>query len=488
MRTIEVAPRASSLIESMRDIGYTLETALADLIDNSISSHATTIHILASTDAARIGLLDDGDGMTEYELLEAMRPGSQSPLEDRPSSDLGRFGLGLKTASFSQCRKLTVVTRREGITSAAQWDLDHVAETDQWLIRVPDDPLVIPWADRIGKSGTLIIWENLDRVSGTKEATDIQNYNRRLLDASEHLELVFHRFLSGEPGVARIRLLLNERPLQPFDPFHSNHAATVRGPVEHIQVHGKRVTIQTFTLPHHQKVTPAEWDRYGGRAGYVKNQGFYVYREKRLIIHGTWFSLARQTELTKLARVKIDIPNSMDAAWKVDVKKASVQPPFRVRERLRRIIDTIGGTSKRVFTARGRKLTDANPIPMWTRVQNKNEILYRLNSDHPILAEFRSILPDKVHRDLERTLELMAASLPLDALYADLSGQQDLVSNRASEEALGPAVRATYAKLLGAGTPAVNIGEILRGAEPFRSNWQTTESILNDLISGGASK
>ena len=121
-------------------------------------------------------------------------------------------------------------------------------------------------------------------------------------------------------------IALNDRPLEPYDPFHSRHPATVIGPLEHIKLGRLTVSVQCFTLPHHRKVTPAEWDRYAARAGYLKNQGFYVYRGKRLIIYGTWFGLARQMELTKLARVRIDIPNRLDAAWKIDVKKASAHP------------------------------------------------------------------------------------------------------------------------------------------------------------------
>ena len=141
LRTVEAAPRAAMLIESMRDIGYSLGTALADVIDNSITAQASQIELFADSTGKdfKISIVDDGYGMSEEELLDAMRPGSQNPLESRSQEDLGRFGLGLKTASFSQCRKLTVVTRKEGKTSAAIWDLDYVALTDKWLLQIPND-------------------------------------------------------------------------------------------------------------------------------------------------------------------------------------------------------------------------------------------------------------------------------------------------------------------------------------------------------------
>jgi len=215
------------LIESMRDIGYSLETALADIIDNSITSNASHIDILVPPvdTEPRLGVVDNGVGMTEDELLNAMRPGSQNPLDGRNATDLGRFGLGLKTASFSQCRKLTVVTRQNGVTSAAIWDLDYVTKKNKWLVQIPEDITSIPWVDRLKKRGTLVIWECLDRAVGPGKIQE--NLTQRINDVCGHLELVFHRFLSKERGKRSITIKINERPLNPFDPFHSSHPATI---------------------------------------------------------------------------------------------------------------------------------------------------------------------------------------------------------------------------------------------------------------------
>ena len=315
MRVFEIAPKPSSLIESIRDIGYSLSTALADLIDNSIAARAETVQIFASLGVPdlKVGILDDGVGMTEDELLEAMRLGSRSPLEKRAQSDLGRFGLGLKTASFSQCRVLTVVTRTNGTTASARWDLDHIAKSDRWQVQMPDDLTSIPWTEHLGGSGTLVVWEQLGLgVNDGESGRNMTDFVRQMDEAQSHLELVFHRFLSHEPGHRRVRIEMNNRSLEPFDPFHSSHPATIAGPTERIRVAYEDVLVQPFTLPHHGKVTPTEWDRHAGPEGYLRNQGFYVYRERRLIVHGTWFGLARQSELTKLARVRIDMPNSLD--------------------------------------------------------------------------------------------------------------------------------------------------------------------------------
>ena len=413
MKTVEVAPYPSSLIESMRDIGYSLGTALADLVDNSITAGARSIRIFADTSGSEItvAILDDGRGMSRSTLLDAMRLGARSPLEERGRSDLGRFGLGLKTASFSQCRELTVLTRDGEETVGARWDLDHVAETNQWLVQLLDGSEGVPWAEELGEHGTLVAWGKLGVDEGDSSEGD---FVRQLDEARSHLELVFHRFLAGEPGLRKVAIVLNERPLEPFDPFHAAHRATMAGPEERIRVEGADVAVRAFTLPHHSKVGSGDWERYAGHEGYLKNQGFYVYREKRLIIHGTWFGLARQSELTKLARVRVDMPNTLDTAWKIDIKKASAQLPPLIRRRLLKIIEPLAASSRRVYTTRGRKLVEDSRVPVWSRIQKGNAILYRINEEHPLVAELGSRLAPNARSDLLRLIEVAGAALPMD--------------------------------------------------------------------------
>jgi hypothetical protein len=487
MRTYRAAPNASFLIESMRDIGYSLETALADVVDNAISAHATRVEIFADSDAARIGILDNGTGMSCDDLMAAMKPGSRNPLEEREPRDLGRFGLGLKTASFSQCRRLAVVSRKDGQTHAAVWDLAHVAATDDWLVQLPENPDAMLWSDRLGRSGTLVVWEDLDRVFDQHALHGgVAQFVSRMDDARRHLELVFHRFLAGEPGTRKITILLNNRPLEALDPFHSRHPATVIGPVETIKVGDSKVTVQTFTLPHHRKVTPDEWERYGGPEGYLKNQGFYVYREKRLIIYGTWFGLAKQAELTRLARVRIDMPNHLDAEWKIDVKKASAQPPYQVRERLRRIIETIGATSRRVYNGRGRRLVTDSRLPVWNRVQDKNQITYQINPEHPVIDEFMMKLPEELRAEFRSVLELTSSTLPLDMVFADIGNTPGLMGGSTiSDETLERAVKTTVGKLREAAVTLEDITAMLKVTEPFRSNWTRSQELIALLHSGG---
>ena len=476
VRVQELSPRASSLVESLRDIGYSLETAVADVIDNSVTAGARTIELLAETHAETpaIGILDDGVGMTETELREAMRPGSRSPLEDRGATDLGRFGLGLKTASFSQCRRLTVVTRRAGATSCAVWDLDTVAACDKWMVELPDSLSGVPWSDRLAADGTLVVWEKLDRLVGPEGRGSRQDLVRQLAETARHVEFVFHRFLAGrESGRARVEIALNGRALQHFDPFHSDHPATQHHPEEKFALDGQEIRIRPVTLPHHDKVSRPEWEHHAGPEGYVKNQGFYLYRNRRLIVHGTWFGLARQQELTKLSRVLIDMPACLDARWKIDVKKASAQPPLPVRERLRRIIERIGVPSRRTYTARGARLTGDSRLPVWTRSQDKNRISYGLDMGHPILSAFKARLDAETADELRKMMGLIVSTLPIDALYADVSARSEAVVAQALDASdFEDLVKATWRVLRERGLSSAEAQNRIRSADPFRSRWE----------------
>jgi hypothetical protein len=466
----------------MRDFGYTLETALADVVDNSITNGATAVQIETEMFAAEpwIAIIDDGVGMSEDDLLDAMVPGSQDPRVERDARDLGRFGLGLKTASFSQCRRLTVITKRDGRTSAACWDLDRVSEANDWLLELPDPGPIEPFAAKLGNHGTVVVWQVLDRLVGIDPNKAARTGANVSIDgALDHLALVFHRFLEGEPNLPKIEITVNGRALDAFDPFRRKHQATIQSPVETIEFSNRTITIQAFTLPHHSKVSAADWERYGGREGYVKNQGFYVYRSGRLIIHGTWFGLARHTEPTKLCRVKIDLPNSLDAEWKVDVKKASAQPPRIIRDRLRGLVANLGGTSRRVYTHRGTRLVDENLMPVWVRVQREHKINFAINREHPYLAKFHQT---SVEAEFESAVSLIESALPLDALLADLGNSPDAVVNaEIADNALEEAVRAVLLRLRATNASDDVVSAVFEVVEPFRSNRDRTRSLLDAL-------
>ncbi|MFC0304015.1 ATP-binding protein [Rhizorhabdus histidinilytica] len=485
-RYADATPHAASLIQSLRDIGYSCETALADIIDNAITAEAQTIEIMSDAGAAHpaLAIIDNGLGMSVDELVEAMRPGSHNPLSERASGDLGRFGLGLKSASFSQCKRLTVISRQEGALCGAVWDLDEVANTNRWEIQLLEEFADIPWIDRLGPRGTLVLWEKMDRLAGgieTDQRKRAEYINRAISGAERHIRLVFHRFMSeGKPPLA---IRLNERKLEPLDPFGTKFASHQEDREDSLELGRGTVTFQCFTLPHHKSITKAEWDDLGGPEGHLRSQGFYVYRGGRLIIAGSWLGLARQTELTKLCRIKVDIPNTMDADWKIDVKKASAQLPPPVRERMRLLVEKLSSTSKRTYQRRGQRLVDESIMPLWQRIQKDGAVIYRPDPAHPVFADFSARLPDELQADFANLIGLVGSSMPVAALHADFAGiPEEVLVDDVDEPALRQLAEAMIPRLLDQGITDDLIPTILKQIDPFNTNWPISEPIISDII------
>jgi hypothetical protein len=485
-RDVDATPYAASLIEGHRDFGYTLETALSDIIDNSITAGARTVELIANTfaDEPWIALADDGSGMTEAGLVESMRLGSKNPTDKRKTQDLGRFGLGLKSASFSQCRSLTVLTRHNDLTSCARWDLDRVAKQNNWSLELIDNCELVMGHDLLPESGTVVVWEKLDRLSGGFMHDSVkraEHMNSELSRAEHHLRLVFHRFLEGDKPP--LKLSLNGRRLKPIDPMATKHPATQKDPEEVLRLRQGDVLIRCHTLPHHKRMDREEWEEIGGPEGHLKSQGLYIYREKRLIIAGGWLGLARQTELTKLCRIAVDIPNTMDAEWKIDVKKASAQLPPVVRERLKKVVERFVGTSKRTYRSRGQKLVDETRFPIWNRVQKDGQIIFRPNLKHPVFQAYAERLPEELREGFERCLRIVGSGLPIETLHAELVGNAEAVA--ADETSAADLEQFTYSlavNLMENGMSTDALIDTMRNYAFLRSQWDKIEPILQKFL------
>jgi hypothetical protein len=484
MKKICTNPRASSLIESLRDIGYSFETALADIIDNSITASAKEIEIIANVndELPSICVVDDGCGMTEEELVEAMRPGCISPLATRKAGDLGRFGLGLKTASFSQCRRLTVVSKKGDTISGARWDLDDVARENDWMLNVLDhaELMEMDCVCHLKISGTIVIWENLDRLIERTSGKNLKDHIYERLDvARNYLGLVFHRFIQGEKPYPKVSLKINGVFVEPFDPFNPRHPATQHFPEEVCRVDGHKVRIQPFILPHHSKCTRTEYEKYAGEGGYLKNQGFYVYRNGRLIIHKTWFRMVKPSQLTQLARVRVDIPTSIDHLWKIDVRKASAQPPFAVKKKMKIIVERISGASGRVYTYKGKKLVGPEIDSIWIRKANHNQIIYEINRKHPLIKHFFEIIGENKAPIFESVLKVVEQCFPVDAFFSDVSeNAENMSSGEISEEVLERLLDLTVKYLSDQKIEQDAIFDILKRTDPYRNNMETVRYIL----------
>lgn len=452
----EVAPDASAMIESMRAYGYTLATAVADLIDNSITARSKNIWLRFewSSHDSWIAIADDGVGMTEPELVDAMRLGSRSPVENRDPKDLGRFGLGLKTASFSQARRLTVLSKRsEEKPSLRRWDLDHLAKPDvkSWqLLRTAHDESksrleIIDDLD-LGK-GTLVLLERLDRVvplepDESVDATE-DHFVKEVEKVRQHLGMVFHRFLS-DPAGQRLSIFINGEAVEPWDPFCRDMRATQVFPEDFNADLGHEVRFKGFVLPHRDKFDESDDTRSAalhkaasGPVGWNAQQGFYLYRNRRLIIPGDWLGLGpgrngwSKEEHYKLARILVDIPNSMDHEWHIDVKKSTAAAPPPLRSWLTGLAKTIREEAKSVYAHRGgrkRRSTGGHPVhphPWVTKSPGEGVFSYRIDRKHPVLKSLLEADSENRAEILETLLRLIEETVPVQRIWIDTADNQD---------------------------------------------------------------
>jgi hypothetical protein len=430
-------PNPSSFIHSLRSVGYSLETAIADLIDNSIAAGASNIWIFFKTDgvASVFAIIDDGDGMSTPELKEAMRLGSISPLEKRRNCDLGRFGLGMKTASFSICKRLNVVSENGGKVSGARWDLDDISQNNQWDVEILSEKEIrqIPFIEHLSDNGTAIVWEKIDRMIDGSAKNPKKELDAAIAALEKHLSLTFHRYLDGERGIKKISIFINKHKIEAFDPFNVKNPATQE--LERDEI-GK-ISITPYILPHHSKTKEDEYEHYAGEGGYLANQGFYVYRNRRLIVHGAWFRLTAPENLTKLARVRIDIPNELDADWNIDVKKSIATPPVVIRDRLKSTIEKILGKSAKTYRARGRKISDGTVVQLWEKVATQGKIFYKINPEHPLVVRIRESLGAKEESEFIALLDMVAKCFPTDLLFSDYGNKPgDVIQNKFDVDAL----------------------------------------------------
>lgn len=492
-RYIDLPPSPLALIESLRDVGYSMETAVADIIDNSITAGASRVWIRFSwnSDNPWLAIIDDGCGMSENELISAMRFGSKNPREPRSADDLGRFGLGMKTASFSQCRHLTLLSKKDELLSSFEWNLDQITgnSDSEWRLGVIDTNDIATYKPLsslhdeyllANESGTIVLWERFDRMDsqGSQEARE-RLFNSLMYDVRKHLELVFHRFLSYEPGKKRVVISMNGDELEAFNPFNPSNLATQELDEQRFSLEGEEIVVQPYILPHHNKISRQEYEQYAGEGGYLQNQGLYIYRNRRLIIKGTWFRLIKKVELNKLIRIRVDIPNTLDHLWRIDVKKSSAAPPESVSKELRQIIGKIEIKGRRVYHQRGRTLSSSVKIPVWTRRASAGTIVYEINREHPLLKKLLESVPSEQKEQLENMISMVEGSFPVDLFFHDIASKPERVQRPEFEEEGLERMLNTFIEF-GApdGIPNPEMIDTLLSTEPFFSNKEVTEMLL----------
>lgn len=334
-------PDAPRLINGLRDTGYNFRTAAADIIDNSIAANATKVNIEIELrpDGRKIVYFgDNGNGMSADELYGAMRYGA--PERENPES-LGKFGLGMKTASSSVCRCFTIISKKSGETELNKlaWDLDHVEKTTLWqMSRDPiTDEETESFEELCGEHGTLVVWSKCDRIlfkdydepGGTKERQAVKRLSNSLKD---HVSLIYHRFL--DPNDARERevtISIDGDPVSSWNPFFAERSEQVltadqqKMEIETEDGEVRVASVKAWILPHRNDLDEAE----KAKAKITnRGQGFYIFREGRLISEGGWLGVFGAFNTIEphmsLLRIEFDFGHELDEAFSIDVKKSRI--------------------------------------------------------------------------------------------------------------------------------------------------------------------
>ncbi len=333
VESVKLAPEGGGTVRALSRIGYDLQDALADLIDNSIDAGAGRVEIIFFRDdeaVTSVTIADDGRGMDRKALKIGMQFAGRT---DHAASDLGVYGMGLKSASFSQCETLSVISRQGGAVSAARWSVEQIDK--DWSCELLEDDgaeeafrrLCLP--SKRPATGTLVVWDRLTRLGVGGGDEDLDTFLATAVSRIEaHLGLVFHRFLAQ--GVLTLALTVKHvrrslalpRTVKPLDPFDYPSSGAAGWP-KALEANLPGVG----ALPMEAHIWPAgslaDGYQLGSRSGGAY-QGFYFYRNSRIIQAGGWNDVVRNDQDPELilARVAVELP---PGGFGVNVQKSGLQ-------------------------------------------------------------------------------------------------------------------------------------------------------------------
>ena len=420
-KPVDGTPSPKSLIKTLMRVGYDFNMAVGDIVDNSISADAKNIRIFTSLDPQNptFSIYDDGWGMSEKELYENMKLAAKDPSLERDENDLGRFGSGMKTASFSQARKLIVISKKKGSKiCGAYWDIDEIESLDSWEVLMGLSEREINSIDGFNKdmlteTGTVIIWHKIISFKETQH-TSLENIIANTIDSmSKYLSLHFHKFMKSS---SNLNFFVNQRKLAPVNPFIKGKGSMDLG-TEIIRGKKGNVEIKTHVLPHPQYLSQNQIDKLGGIDAIYKNQGLYIYRANRLIIAGGWMGLSSRNILGNLARVEVNIPASLDDEWSTDVKKSSLQLPIMIQRKLKQICQQPIKKSRGEHMHRGKK-EEVNQY--WFINENKqdNTTKYEVHLKNNELIEIAEKMTQANRIKLKEFLRNLSKYLPVNHIFS----------------------------------------------------------------------
>lgn len=476
-------PMASSMIETFRAIGYSLETAVADIVDNSVSADAKNIRIERTWRGGKsmIAIIDDGIGMSGPEIIQAMRPGSQNPLDSRSSKDLGRFGLGLKTASFSQCRKLSVLSRKKGYAPVFwSWDLDYVAATNKWeLIKWIPEEYAHALDDK--DSGTVVIWTDLDRVINPQVAESDESakmkFSNSLDRVKNHLAMTFHRFMEEKS----FTLYWGQHKIEPWNPFCLVENKTQSLPEEKIR---GGVSVKGYVLPHQNNFSSEQaFKAAQGMNGWVGHQGFYVYRGKRLLLAGDWLGLFRKEEHYKLVRIQIDLPNTLDSEWQIDIKKSRAFPPSSCREQLEAYAKSVRNRGAEVYRHRGKILKQRAGVsfqPLWLEKKKDDKWSFVVNRENAIIKTVKQMAVAEPEKAIETLLRYIEEAIPTSSIFIKEAENKETPKTPFADfntELVSGMIKTIYDNQISNGLSPAQAKAYLKTVEPFNNYEDLIEAL-----------
>jgi len=399
MKVYEIIPNARRIIKSLRDMGYDFSTAVADIVDNSIEAGASRVDIVAGFygNDSFVLISDNGKGMNIEELKEAMRYGSEREYNEE---DLGKFGLGLKTASMSQCQRLSVASRLKSSKeiTAFCWDLSHIEKTNRWeILQITEkDAFDFISSNLSDHSGTVVLWEKLDRIIDFKDP-DGESARKKMIsmcrDLEMYLGMIFHKFLSNEVPGKSLEIYLNNNKILPWDPFAREEPKTkILAPIK-IKLVSKdiqgKIVLQPYILPTKDEFSsPNKFKYLSGPLNWNQQQGFYIYRAGRMIQSGGWCGLRVPDEHTKLFRIELNFSPVFDNAFKINVAKMRVQLPAQIKEVIDSAISPVVQVARDYYD-RGNKIS-SGPANYPTLVTANASITSEEDSPSENRADFSS--------------------------------------------------------------------------------------------------
>ena len=425
----DASPNPEFLIKSIAEQGYSLETSLADLMDNSISAKANKIEVLIDTDSEpfKLFLVDNGEGMTQEELIKNMQFPSNSPEESRLDVDLGRFGLGMKTASFSQTRKFTVLSKKKGDKKyhGRTWDVDFLVDNGWKIIINSEEEVsnIMYQYNRLSEeyfnkfedfeANTIVVWDGMYKFeeylneenrkdSLKKEVTEV---------TSDYLALVFHRFM--EKSINPLQIRINNTRVNPFNPFPEEEKDFRQIEPKQSTFRSDVIKIEGFVLPSRAisetKKRLTKWTtRY---RGLMDMEGLYIYRADRIILFGGWNGIVKKAPRLQLARLRVEVGNSVDHLLHLNVAKSQIVIPHELRNAFEDYIQELKIEAEREYYNRGiRKFSGKKShdnIQLFDRSYSNRGSVLEVNNNFPLVKTLEDSLSKKQQSQLNLLLRMI---------------------------------------------------------------------------------